>query len=101
MSERQYDTRCSDLGVDALELIFQLLDDLVPRIRRPARDEPELTRGQVQHDLLASARDGVSLDLAVDALNLGALAAAGVPRTAEDLHGVGSAKFGDSRGRKL
>lgn len=52
-----------------------------------------LPYAEVQHDLLASSGDGIGPDVAVQALDLGALSAPAVAQTAEDLAGLASAEL--------
>src|SRR5204862_7403778 len=54
-----------------------------------APSQPHLPAGEILHDLLGAAADGVDLDLAVDALDLDAAHEAGA---AKDLHGFAGAE---------
>jgi len=60
--------------------------------------QPHLPAGEILHDLLGAAADGVDLDLAVDALDLDAAHEAGA---AENLHRLGGAERHGLRGLVL
>src|SRR5882757_10896103 len=51
--------------------------------------QPHLPAGEILHDLLGAAADGVDLDLAIDPLDLDAAHKTGA---AENLHGFGGAE---------
>src|SRR5450755_595869 len=65
---------------------------------RGASSQPHLPAGQILHDFLGAAADGVDLDLAIDTLNLDAAHVAGA---AKDLHRLRGAERHGLRGLVL